>query len=504
MNHLYLLNYSACVLLKNVVYIVAGALKITYIAGVVTVSKLNVYLMYVLLPLTYSLCYTAVLVLAADRIFLALHGSNVYVFSSWDRTRGRSLVLLLWGFVVVVFVVMFEVVGIFHDVIKIVAMYLIAIVDVLCVVVVMLMYVSVHKILVKTRSKLREAIRRFPDFEDRLTAVNSRYSFRAAVRSVQYYFLPQIATSGGRNHYNKRDTYGHTLQQSPFFTTVLVTSCFLLLVVLPSVILAVFSIAHGKVDEDLVLFVHICACLSDTVTGFAYILTYQSLFKVFVMRLNKTTRNDTGKKTTNYTDFLINQQNRGHRCPVITLTKDEPVKPMHCNSNNVAESEEGISPDHDSSDDDKLEELKSHLSFCIAPKNNGYSSTDSISTSTKDEAAVLNSASTRSRSTPDSGSTPESRSTPDSPERTGRKSESKGRKKKYPVACDIFTHYSHDLDDPYPVMLSDEEIYNHDIINERPIFTLAFKDMDSSTELSGRLPELKRIRVLPQNKDLQN
>ena len=73
---------------------------------------------------------------------------------------------------------------------------MIAIVDALCIAVVILMYIAIRHMLSKTRSKLREAIRRFPDFgADSLTvsgAGDNQYSFRAAIRNVQHYFLAQV------------------------------------------------------------------------------------------------------------------------------------------------------------------------------------------------------------------------------------------------------------------------------------------------------------------------
>ena len=74
--------------------------------------------------------------------------------------------------------------------------YMIAIVDALCIAIVILMYIAIRHMLNKTRSKLREAIRRFPDFgADSLTltsAGDNQYSFRAAIRNVQHYFLAQV------------------------------------------------------------------------------------------------------------------------------------------------------------------------------------------------------------------------------------------------------------------------------------------------------------------------
>ena len=107
---------------ENYYYSYLLFLRITDISGVMSTYKVSMYVLYMALPLTYSLCYIAVFVLVCDRLFLAVYGSNVYIFSSWDRSRGKSLVLLLWGFVVVVFVVMYEVVGIFQGVIKIASM----------------------------------------------------------------------------------------------------------------------------------------------------------------------------------------------------------------------------------------------------------------------------------------------------------------------------------------------------------------------------------------------
>ena len=88
-------------------------------------QKFQVYVLYIAIPLMYSLCYIAMLTLIGDRLFLAFHGSSIYLSSSWDRSRGKSMVFLLWVLFGVVFVVIYEVVGIFHGNVRIVAMYIV-------------------------------------------------------------------------------------------------------------------------------------------------------------------------------------------------------------------------------------------------------------------------------------------------------------------------------------------------------------------------------------------
>ena len=264
-NHMYLVNLSASELLRNVSYTVYSVLTITSMFGMIAIRDVEIYVLYMLLPVSHSLCYIAILVLAGDRIFLALHGSHVYVSSSWDRSPGKSLLFLLWGVLVVLSVVMYEVVGIFHHMINTIAMSVVTLINVLCVLVVISMYISVHHILSKTRSKFREALKRYPDFENKNLSNNNAYSFLAAVRSVQYYFLTQVAGPHGKIDNNpKQKTYRRTLKQSPFYTTVLLMSSFLILVVVPSLILSACSLVKGFVQEDLLLLVHISTTVSDT------------------------------------------------------------------------------------------------------------------------------------------------------------------------------------------------------------------------------------------------
>ena len=285
-NHLYLVNFSVSELLKSVSYILYATLRISDILGKDAVHNVHIYVLNILLPLTHSLCFIAIIVLVSDRIFLALYGSNVYIFSSWDQSRGKSLLLLLWGLVAVIFVIMYEVIGVFDETIKILSMNLVTVIDVLCIGLVILMYISVYRILLKMKSKFREALRRYPDFEDSLNVSDNGYSFRAAVRSVQYYFLTQFSGSDGRiRDYLKHCSYGHSLKQSPFYTTVLLTSSFVALAVLPTLILSVTSLAQGYVQDNLLIFVHISTSLSDTVNGIVYISTYQCLFKLFMKKV---------------------------------------------------------------------------------------------------------------------------------------------------------------------------------------------------------------------------
>ena len=269
-NHIYLVNLSAWLLFKNTVYILCSLLKIKIILDTsLNAENMYVYVIY-MIPLVYSLCYVAMLVLIGDRIFLAFYGSNLYISSSWDRSHGKSLLFLLWVLIVVVFVVMYEVVGIFHGNIKIVSMYMVTLTNLVCIAFIVSILLVVHWILEKTKSKTRTTLRE-------VLGVHRRNNVIAGLKQ------PNNHTNGPNGV--GVDNYGFTLRHSPFYTTVLLSITFLILVVAPSLAMSVCSIVKGYVQEDLLIIVHICTTISDTANGLVYIFTYQSVLKMFVRRM---------------------------------------------------------------------------------------------------------------------------------------------------------------------------------------------------------------------------